>query len=165
MLTKLDDFLLDRVFQPWADHLADRISPLVLGAVLIELYGLVMAWLWMRDWMVGRNLWLAPFFLLLLVAVVAFRHRMLRTDGRLRLGHMNPLRQRWADLRAFIIATFIVCSPTLFFAESLAEVMEWLISQAAIIGALYFGSCQKSPPPQKKEQEATGPLAWGTGGA
>lgn len=137
MLARLDAFILDRVFQPLANRFSERLSPLILGAVLMETTGLmllVMAFRGQRPW------WVAA---LVLPCFVIITSRIRYEDRQLRLGMLNPLRLDYAFNRRL----------TLLMLPLEVVAGSYLPLPLLTLGsAWFFASCQKLPPPQLRKE-------------
>lgn len=149
---RLDVRLLDGWFQPLANRLMDRISPLMLGAYLTEVWTLGGAYFLAIDWLHKGSVWSLLLLPLFLLSGWVLRWRILRTERKLRVGYVNPLRAAWRNMRSGMV---VVCALTL--SHDLI-VLGWVAGaqaaflHAAVLSALYFGSCQKMPPAARQEE-------------
>ncbi len=151
-LTRADDMLLDRVFQPVADRLGDRPDAfdvgmsLQIGAIvfLLAADGALLA--------VHRLGWAgAAWDGLSAAAGVWFYRVMLVWRGMVREGHANPLRPVYRPLRLFalVYALFSVWQiATALPSDRLAMVFD-AASNLTFVAGMYFIACERRPPVRK----------------
>jgi len=156
-LTKLDEFLLDRVFQPLTDRLGDKPSAfdvgisLELGAVVLELAAdatlfaigqlSLSAGLW-DGFSCACGMWFYVF--------------MVRQRPLVRAGRPNPLRLIYRSLRLLALG-FALWS---VFAAATSDPLGRLsyafnaLSNFAFVAGMYLISCQPRPPGWRLAQKA-----------
>lgn len=154
MLGRVDDFLIDRVFQPMADRMAERCSPLRLGATCLEQSFLIAMVLIGLDALGGRLSWgWAGVWGMLYLVGGGFLVRFIgRTDRYLRLGRVNPLRlvHRGPRLFVLVLAPFDLLRLVALSSEPWASKAMALACLVLMVGGMFFSACQKLPPAERK---------------
>lgn len=156
MLSRLDDFLIDRCAQPVADRLAARATPMGIGAsLLLGSAVLEVGRIWARH-LAGTNSGvdyaMGGAFLAILFAL---RARYVREDGAAPLGVMPAERLAGRVVRV----PLLVCLPL----GILWHAVLWtgsdislpsVLSQGSYMletAAFYFGACRRNPPKPRRQ--------------
>lgn len=160
MLTRLDDWLMDRCFQPFSDRMADRCSPFQLAAFGAE----IVIWMVVARYLVETVTDTVSGFqtvlsvMIILLAANA-RGSILRAQHLYRPGARNPLRLIYAFPRKGAILlfggwTFITLLAAVTGAAPLVllDVM-FIIEFSGWFAFYYFASCDRNPPFVAQERE------------
>lgn len=168
-IAQVDDWLLDRLFQPLADRLPDRLTPLhlglscQLGALMLDGLSLVLPML-----LFGASLGNMIDSALIWCVSLAFFLGMRRCAPMVRPGMLNPLRPL---LRAMRLLSLAFLAYQLFRGLGAPDFV-WLVTQLTTISqllftiGLYLVACQPRPPSQRVSSRS-GPIiegVWGTAG-
>ena len=157
-LTRIDEFLLDRVFQKLADRLSDKPSAfdvgisLELGAVVLELTADV------ALFAIGRLGVGAALYDGLSCAVgMWFYVFMNRQRGLVKPGRMNPLRLLYRSMRLLALGFAIWSVVSALTADMFGRLSYELsaLSNIAFVAGMYLMSCQPRPPGWRVAQKRT----------
>jgi hypothetical protein len=162
-LTKLDDFLLDRVFQPLTDRLGDRPSAfdigisLELGAVVLEVAADA-ALFAVGRLTVGAGLWDG----FSCACGMWFYVFMVRQRSLVRPGHANPLRLMYRSLRLLALGFALWSVFAAITAEPLGVLSYALnaVSNLVFVAGMYLISCQPRPPGWRAAERARQNSPW-----
>lgn len=153
----MDDFIIDRVFQPLADRLAVWRDCLWVAELLLIVSVGFAVLVYLHDGVTWIDV--------LLFAWVAFATnyvitRLIPKAARaVEKGHVNPLRAEWSGTRTFcaVLGMTLIGLYTVFFFTIGIGTQE--ISSALVIltsnAAGYFMACQPNPPPSTQTD-----IAW-----
>lgn len=137
-----------------ADRLAERCSPLRLGATCLEQGFLIAILLVALDAMSGRLSWggAAVWGVVYLIGGYGLVGAIGRTDRWLRLGQMNPLRLVHRAPRVFVLVLlpFDLLRLALLSSEPTAVKVMTSAVLALLMCGLFFAACQKLPPAERK---------------
>jgi hypothetical protein len=150
VLRRIDDFLIDRVFQPVTDRLASVTSPCAMAAFL--LVGFLVsneAWCITYGHYVLAFLAGCTFAAAYLMAVDEDKKPLSNTLPSVRIIHFIP---RMIGLMLLTPLMVLLTPLNFHILHPLADIGWWLY-----LMALYFMACRKMPPP-KRETEA--PKRW-----
>ena len=139
-MRRLDDFLIDRVFQPVADWLSPWVSPYALGAFLLT--GGCLAIICMSAYLH----WWASLTIAMLWMPFALR-RAYRQEHAPPSNLMPLTRLVDMPIRLFLLFLQLFCLPLVMFADTPIMINQggwWLV-----VIADYFFACRKNPPPPR----------------
>ncbi|MCE0743451.1 hypothetical protein LWC05_06035 [Acetobacter sicerae] len=151
-ITRIDLWILDRVFQPLADRLPERLPAFEVGMSL--LFGSLMlsgAATAAMIFLLGMDPFSAMFDILIWVLWVSFYLGVNRVRSLVRPGFVNPLRAMFLGLRP-ISLVFLIYSAwqgsTVDAHYALATWFNTLANATFTIG-VYLASCNVKPPEQQ----------------
>jgi hypothetical protein len=160
-LTRFDEFLLDRVFQPLTDRLSDKPSAfdvgisLELGAVVLELAADV------ALYSIGRLSWSAGLWDGFSCACgMWFYVFMVRQRHLVRAGAMNPLRLMYRSMRLLALG-FAIWSVFTALTSHGDDALSYALNAAsnfAFVAGMYLISCQPRPPGWRVAQRRRAPI-------
>lgn len=168
-IARVDDWLIDQLFQPLADRLPERLTALhlglscQLGALMLDGLSLVLPML-----LFGATLGNMIDSTLIWCISLAFFLGMKRSAPLVRPGMLNPLRPLLRAMRLLSLA-FLLYQ---FFRGMGAPGIVWLVTQLTTISqvlftvGLYLVACQPRPPYRRMSTRG-GPViegVWGAGG-
>lgn len=151
----LDDALIERVFQPLSELIANQLRIQNAKAACICVDAASLAWIVSRGWGLAGAAWDSAtavldvaLLLLGLAALISLRSLFRRTaKGK----QANPLRQTMQPHRAIIL---------LMLAARLTQLTPFGLTEAADLAmllcaaaALYFGACVERPPVRRRHHE------------
>lgn len=153
LLTRFDLWLLDRVFQPVADRLPERIPvfeagmSFLLGSVL-----LLATSIGVMVVLLGEPPLNAVFDLLIWGMWVAFYLGVARMRVLIRPGHMNPLRQMFLGFRPVSFAFLIYAIWQSISVPAPLSTALWfnMLADLTFTCGVYFVSCEQSPPRRRE---------------
>ncbi|PYD47514.1 hypothetical protein [Novacetimonas pomaceti] len=154
-VNQFDAWLLDRVFQPFADALPERVSAMDLGMNFqvgsIVLSAVSISALLMLEGMsfdsVVTNMLGWCFEVIFYIGI----HRM---RGMVRPGYLNPLRGMLAGMRPISIPFALYALYQAVTADRAYELALWFnsLSQIVFVAGIYLISCHMPPPRQRARQ-------------
>lgn len=156
-VNRFDAWLLDRVFQPFADRLPERLSALALGmsfqfgAIMLSAASIV------AMIVIGHmSLSDAMFNVLVWCLGLAFYTGINRVRPMVRPGHLNPLRIMLAGMRPLSIPFAFYALYQGATAPPHFEIALWFNSLANIIfvAGIYLISCEVRPPGHRQTARA-----------
>lgn len=155
VLQALDDFILDRLFQPVADRLPGAMSAwsiginFELGSVVLQ-FACLLAPLLMYGASISESVQSVLVLLCSIVLFVGFQ----RFRPLVRPNTLNPLRPLMRSLRLICLAFLVYETISVFMAPSSPASWLWnrlgLLSQLAFVTGLYFMACQPRPPEEER---------------
>lgn len=145
--TRLDDALIERLFQPLADTIMGRFGLDRLRAACLCLDGASLAWIIAQAGALGRDVthWNAGsafLHFLMLVLGLAAMTSLRSLFQRLSTRGANPLRSAMLPHRGLALALLVGQFLTVYGLAGWAELL--MLGLAAI--ALYLGACRPRPP-------------------
>lgn len=156
-INQFDVWLLDRVFQPFADRLPERVPALALGmsfqfgAIMLSAASIV-AMIVIGHMSISD----AMFNVLVWCLGLAFYVGINRVRPLVRPGHMNPLRVMLSGMRPLSIPFAIYALYQGATAPPHFEIALWFNSLANIIfvAGIYLISCEVRPPGHRQTARA-----------
>jgi hypothetical protein len=156
-VNQFDSWLLDRVFQPFADRLPGRLPALVLGmsfqfgAIMLSAASIV-AMIVIGHMAISD----AMFNVLVWCLGLAFYMGINRVRPLVRSGHMNPLRVMLSGMRPLSIPFAVYAIYQGVTAPPHFEIALWFNSLANIIfvAGIYLISCEVKPPGHRQTARA-----------
>ncbi|MCX8667803.1 hypothetical protein J3T99_09285 [Acetobacteraceae bacterium B3987] len=161
-LQALDDFILDRLFQPVADRMPEPVSAWSIG-INFELGSVVLqvACLFAPLLIYGASISESVQSVLVLLCSIVLFIGFQRFRPLVKPNTLNPLRPLMRSLRLICLAFLIYEAISVFIAPSSPATWLWnrlgLLSQLAFVTGLYFMACQPRPP--REERRAAKRLA------
>ena len=158
---EIDDTLIERLFQPVTDLLANRLGFARVNAACLCIDAASLSWIVSRarglsddsaSWQVAPALFDAGILLLGLAALLSLRTLFRRTGTR----QANPLRQAMRPHRA-ILLMMLAARLMQLQAPGLADLADMAMLVCAA-SALYLGACEQ--PPRLRHAAAWAPASW-----
>lgn len=149
MFRKMDDFIIDKVFQRVADALAGRVTPGIMAQnslILCSLFEIFRSWkTWQLNEFHAFSAIMAGFFITFLLAM-AFM-----ADGGRRAGLMPKERLTLFPVRVFllIVFVFIIIAKILPHDHEILRTIDIFVISTELAG-LYFLACRTNPPRTKE---------------
>ncbi|MCT6854935.1 MULTISPECIES: hypothetical protein [Bombella] len=150
-LKAIDDFILDRLFQPLVDRLPEETSAwnigisFELGSVLLQVVCLLAPLL-----LYGATLGESVEAILVLLCSIMLFIGFQRFQTLVRPNMMNPLRPMMYSLRVVCLGFLLYETISLFVGAAKPQMWLWdrlgLLSQLTFVVGLYFMACQMPPP-------------------
>ncbi|MBA5725995.1 hypothetical protein [Bombella favorum] len=157
-LQALDDFILDRLFQPIADRMPEPISAWSIG-INFELGSVILqvACLFAPLLIYGASISESVQSVLVLLCSIVLFIGFQRFRPLVQSNTLNPLRPLMRSLRLICLAFLIYETISVFIAPSSPTTWLWnrlgLLSQLAFVTGLYFMACQPRPPREERRAE------------
>ncbi|NHN87775.1 hypothetical protein [Acetobacter conturbans] len=151
-ITRIDLWVLDRVFQPLADRLPERLPAFELGMSL--LFGSLMlsgAATAAMIFLLGMDMFSAAFDVLIWLLWVSFYLGVSRTRPLIRRGFVNPLRSMFQGLRPISLVFLVYAAWQGSTAGSQYSLAAWFntLANATFVIGVYLVSCNVTPPPER----------------
>lgn len=148
VVSAVDDFMIDRVFQPVADWLGRWVTPCEAAEFL--LIGNVLARIVTATFSETISWWFVAIVLPIDVGLIFVARYYNRTD---RLGMMPRARltMDWWRLGSLPFAVLSIITIAPHFAVPLVSETARDIANIALCCAVFLMSCRRNPPPPKRE--------------
>lgn len=157
-LQALDDFILDRLFQPVADRLPESVSAWSVG-INFELGSVILqvACLFAPLVIYGASISESVESVLVLLCSIVLFIGFQRFRPLVRPGTLNPLRPLMFSLRLICMAFLVYETISVLVSSASPSMWLWnrlgLLSQLAFVTGLYFMACQPRPPGGERRAE------------
>lgn len=158
VLQALDDFILDRLFQPVADRLPESVSAWSVG-INFELGSVILqvACLFAPLVIYGASISESVESVLVLLCSIVLFIGFQRFRPLVRPGTLNPLRPLMFSLRLICLAFLVYETISVLVSSASPSMWLWnrlgLLSQLAFVTGLYFMACQPRPPGGERRAE------------
>lgn len=148
---RIDDVILERVFQPIADRLGDGAKvfslgcSFLLGSVILQAAAALLP-IFLYGTTISTSVQNGLALMCSLVIYLGFQ----RFAPLVKPGRLNPLRPMLFSLRIVVLFYVFGCTALLWFRPPPPSFLVWeeldLLSQFVFVVGLYFMSCQPRPP-------------------
>ncbi|MCX5616826.1 hypothetical protein NQF87_07560 [Bombella sp. TMW 2.2559] len=155
VLQALDDFILDRLFQPVADRMPESMSAwsiginFELGSVILQ-FACIAAPLALYGGSLSESVQSVLILLCSVVLFIGFQ----RFRPLVRPNTLNPLRPLMRSLRLVCLAFLVYETISVLVSPASPSMWLWnrlgLLSQLAFVTGLYFMACQPRPPGEER---------------
>lgn len=157
IIQRVDDLILDRLFQPVANHLPGNSSPMALG-LSFELGSVILqaACVVAPSLLFGLPLGFIPSAIFGFLVSLVFFMVCQKLSVLVRPGYLNPLRGQLRALRLIGIA-FLVYDLYRSHPPGQGYNLWWRLdelSQLTFIIGLYFMACELPPPKPRREKQS-----------